>query len=791
MRRLIIILFFIVLGFTATATPIDRQTAQTAATHFMQKKGLIKNTDHLVPYEGQLPATTYNSLYIFNIDTIGFVIVSADDRCLPILGYSMNGSFDLDNAPSNMLAWLNDCATSIQAGIEANAPENKEAWKQWEELLRTTESTTPSPKSDSYLLTSTWEQGSGYNNYCPVMNGQHVVVGCVATAMAQIIRYYGKPTRGFGRKSYRHTAYGILAVDFDTTDYDYSLMPDRIRRSTPSDQKDMVSRLCYHCGIVVNMEYQHSGHTSGSGAHTSNVPEGLTFFGYTDALHYTRSNVNNDSLWAAMIRNEIDNRRPIEYSGFGDDGGHAFVLDGYNDNQQYHFNWGWGGYCDGFYTLTTMVGFTSSHEMVINIYPSGWDGHLSHFHVSPNGEGNGTSWSNANSNLSAAMKLAKLTTRDIWLKEGVYYGDTTAQYAFRLTTTATILAGFAGTETNANQRDPENHPTIFDGQGQRGVLHAEAYSTSNQQLKIYDLTVRNGYSHDGSIVKITGDVMTRRLTIRDCRTDSGSILHENSGRIIAASIYRNQSPTICQLSGGALRQSLVFNNDGDAISMQNTSRVINCDIANNHGTGVIFKHPKNTFVNNIVWNNDVNVRLDTILSDTSLRHCAIEGECPAIDSTSVLLNSDNNHPQGPRFIQPTTERGSQGITQTYDWQLGRGSVCINAGERLSESLSDGDYNQTIRSRQGAVDLGCYESNYPVGIEPTVTNASLSVYPNPTNCLITVSNCNREGVQIFDITGREVLSAKATSTTVRLNVSHLPQGVYFLKSGSNTLKLVKN
>ncbi len=791
MRRLTIVLSLIVLGFTTAAAPIDPQTAQIAATHFMQRKGLIKNADHLVSYEGQLPATLYNSLYIFNIDTIGFVIVSADDRCLPILGYSMNGNFDLDNAPSNMLAWMNDCATSIQAGIEANAPENKEAWKQWEELLRTTESTTPSPKSDSYLLTSTWEQGSGYNNYCPVMNGQHVVVGCVATAMAQIIRYYGKPTRGFGRKSYRHTAYGILAVDFDTTDYDYSLMPDRIRRSTPSDQKDMVSRLCYHCGIVVNMEYQHSGHTSGSGAHTSNVPEGLTFFGYTDALHYTRSNVNNDSLWAAMIRNEIDNRRPIEYSGFGDDGGHAFVLDGYNDNQQYHFNWGWGGYCDGFYTLTTMVGFTSSHEMVINIYPSGWDGHLSHFHVSPNGEGNGTSWSNANSNLSAAMKLAKLTTRDIWLKEGVYYGDTTAQYAFRLTTTATILAGFAGTETNANQRDPENHPTIFDGQGQRGVLHAEAYSTSNQQLKIYDLTVRNGYSHDGSIVKITGDVMTRRLTIRDCRTDSGSILHENSGRIIAASIYRNQSPTICQLSGGALRQSLVFNNDGDAISMQSTSRVINCDIANNHGTGVIFKHHKNTFVNNIVWNNDVNVRLDTILSDTSLRHCAIEGECPAIDSTSVLLNSDNNHPQGPRFIQPTTERGSQGITQTYDWQLGRGSVCINAGERLSESLSDGDYNQTIRSRQGAVDLGCYESNYPVGIEPTATNASLSVYPNPTNCLITVSNCNREGVQIFDITGREVLSAKATSTTVRLNVSHLPQGVYFLKSGSNTLKLVKN
>jgi hypothetical protein len=690
-----------------------------------------------------------------------------------------------------MLAWMNDCATSIQAGIEANAPENKEALKQWEELLCKLENPTPSPKSDSYLLTSTWEQGNGYNNYCPVMNGQHVVVGCVATAMAQIIRYYGKPTRGFGHKSYRHTAYGILAVDFDTTDYDYSLMPDHIRRSTPSAQKDMVSRLCYHCGIVVKMEYQHAGHTTGSGAHTSNVPEGLTYFGYTDALHYSRINVNNDSLWDAMIRNEIDNRRPIEYSGFGDDGGHAFVLDGYNDNHQYHFNWGWGGYCDGFYTLTTMVGFTNNHEMVINIYPSGWDGHLSHFHVSPNGEGDGTSWNNANGNISAAMKLVKLTDRDIWIKEGVYYGDTTAQYAFNFTNTATILASFAGTETNANQRDPENHPTIFDGQGQRGVLHAEANSSSSNQLKIYDITIRNGFSHDGFIVNIGGDVLAKRLTIRDCRTESGSILYEHSGRIIAATIYRNQSPTICQLSGGALRQSLVFNNDGDAISMQSTSRVINCDIANNHGTGVIFKHHKNTFVNNIVWNNDVNVRLDTILSDTSLRHCAIEGECPAIDSTSVLLNSDNNHPQGPRFIQPTTERGSQGITQTYDWQLGRGSVCINAGERLSESLSDGDYNQTIRSRQGAVDLGCYESNYPVGIEPIDGSTTLSVYPNPASNLITVSNCSHEGVQIFDITGREVMSAQTPTNILHLDISQLPEGLYFLKSGTSTLKIVKH
>ena len=790
MRRFATILCLITLGMTAWGTPIDRQTAQTAATHFMQRKGLVKSTERLEPYQGQLSAVIDNSLYIFNIDTIGFVIVSADDRCSPIMGYSMNGSFDYNKAPTNMLAWLKDCSTSIQAGIEANAPEDKSTLKQWNELLLPSADLFPETKSDSYLLTSTWEQGSGYNNYCPMMNGQHVVVGCVATAMAQIIRYYGKPTRGFGRKSYRHSVYGILAVDFDTTDSDYSLMPDRIRRSSSAAQKDMVSRLCYHCGIVVNMEYQHEGHTSGSGAHTSNVPEGLAYFGYTDALHYSRNILNNDSLWTALIRNEIDNRRPIEYSGYGDEGGHAFVLDGYNAQDQFHFNWGWGGYADGFYTLNTMVGFTNSHEMIINIYPSGWDGHLTRFLVSPDGNGNGTTWDNANSNITAAIRLNKLTTREIWLKEGIYHGDTTKQYAFEFLYPATIIGGFAGTETSLTQHDASNHPTILDGQGRRSVLYAHASSNNNRELKIQNIIVQNGYSPNESVIDIEGDVLAKKITVRDCLSDSGSILYAKASHVIAATIYNNQASTICKLSSAAMRQSLLYNNDGDGVTMQSTSRVVNCDIVSNHGTGVVFKHPRNTFINNIVWNNDLSLRLDTTLTDTSFRHCAIEGDNLIADSTSIWLNSDNEHALGPRFVQPSTTRGSDGIPSTLDWHLSRGSVCIDAGERLRESLADGDYDQAIRSRNGVIDLGCYESNYPVSIEPTASITELSVYPNPASSLITISNCSRDGVQIFDITGREVMSTKAPTNTVHLDISQLPEGVYFLKSGASTLKIVK-
>ena len=793
MRHLAILLMLTLAGLATWAAPVDRQTALVAGTHFLQQKGLMKSTEQLTCYEAPGMAFADKSFYVFNLDTTGFVIVSADDRCLPILGYSMNGSFDFEKLPINLLSWLQEGAASIQEGIQANAPDDKYTLKQWEELLKDNGGEDPSPKSDSYLLTSTWEQGSGYNNYCPTMGGQHVVVGCVATAMAQIIRYYGTPTRGFGRKQYQHTAYGVLAVDFDTTEYDYSLMPDRIRRSSSDAQKDMVSRFCYHCGIVVNMEYQHSGHTTGSGAHTENVPEGLLYFGYTNAKCYSRYSINNDSLWIAMIHEEIDNRRPIEYSGYGDEGGHAFVLDGYNNSNQFHFNWGWGGYADGFYSLNTMAGFTSNHSMVINIYPSGWDGHLTHFLVSPEGDGTGINWASTNKDIDAAVKLNKLVNRDIWLKEGTYYGDTNSEYAYNFNSPATLYGGFAGTENSLSQLDPDNHPTLFDGKGMHGVLYANLSTNGNKQLNLRNIILQNGYSAEGSVVNLMGEVYTRRMTVRNCQSDSGVILYANSCHLIANSIHDNKAPVIGQMQSTALRQSMVFNNDGTALELRGPSRVVNSDIVSNLGTGISFKHPKSTFINNIVWNNEVNLQFDTTLADTCIRHCAIEGEPDAhvTDSSCLWLNSSNEHAQGPRFIQPSTQRGTAGYASTLDWHLNRRSVCIDAGERLRESLIDNDYDLMLRCRNGVIDLGCYESNYPVSIESRENaGTTLSIYPNPARTWLTVSHCGNGLVKVYDLTGREVLSATSEGGSARLDVSQLPQGMYFLQSGENTVKLVK-
>ena len=389
------------------------------------------------------------------------------------------------------------------------------------------------------------------------------------------------------------------------------------------------------------------------------------------------------------------------------------------------------------------------------------------------------------------MRLNKLVNKEIWLKEGTYYGDTSSQYAFEFTMPATVIGGFIGTETSLTQHNAKGHPTIFDGRGTHGVLYCHAASSYSQQLKISDIIIQNGYSPDGSVVNLSNDVLAKNITIKDCLSDSGSILYTNSSPLIASSIHHNQAPTICQLtSGTAMRQCLVYNNDGNAIVMQGNSRVVNCDIVSNLGTGVIFQHPKNSFINNIVWNNDNSLRLDTTLSDTSFRFCGIEGDNLIPDSTSIWLNSNNEHAQGPRFIHPSITRGSEGFDPTLDWHLGQGSICINAGEKLRESLSDGDYDQSLRRRQGSIDLGCYESNYPVGISPTSSATHLTVSPNPASSQVTVSHCYQKEIQIFDMAGREVLSAKATTDTIQLDVSHLPQGIYFLRAGSETIKVVR-
>lgn len=784
MKRIFTLAALVILSVCAMANPVDLKTARIAGTHHLQREGLIKANDTLSlaltkqHIASGKPITTY---YIFNFQDRGFVIVSADDRCTPILGYSANGLFQPELMPVNMMSWIEEYSEDIAQGILEDYPENKEMQQEWNELINGKFTFPTVTKADDYLVQSTWEQGYGYNKYCPQFNGNRAVVGCVATAMSQIIRYWGAPTRGFGRKSYTHSYYGQLSVDFDTTEYDYSLMPDHVNYWADDNVIDMVSRLCYHCGLVVNMNYENPTYTEGSGAQTSKVVDGLMHFGYTEAQCYTRTQVNDDTKWINMIRHEIDNRRPIEYSGHSESYGHAFVLDGYKaNNNKYHFNWGWGGYSDGFYTLTTMQGFVNNQQMIINIFPSGLDGHAERFYLSPDGQGNGTSWDQTSNNLQAAIAINTLSTRDIWMKEGTYYGHTSADYAYTFTGAATIVGGFEGTEEAANERTPELHPTIIDGQNTRGLMNVGNTSPA-KSLKISDIVLTNGYSPNGYCVQLRGNTTVNFITINNCHSDSGSVLRLNDALLRGATIQGNTAPVICQVNDGAIRQSLISNNDAEIVVNMNQSgsRIVNTNIVSNQGIGVKFNVNRSSFVNNIIWNNDTSMVGISNLNDTSIRNCAIECDTDFVDSTWVRLSNGNDQ---VRFINPSN-RGVAGMAEETNWRLNRGSVCIDKGVKIC--TTDGDLDRAIRCRNSIIDLGCYESNYPVSIN-NVEHSTFSIYPNPAINTVTIEGLDCKEATIYDINGRPVMQIN----TNRADISNLSKGVYYLRSQGRTTKFIK-
>ncbi len=211
-----------------------------------------------------------------------------------------------------------------------------------------------------------WNQDSPYNALCPADAGGpggHVYAGCVATAMAQVMYYWRHPMQGTGSHSYNYSPYGNLSANFGSTTYNWVGMKNSIDYSNTNP----IAELQYHCGVAVEMMYG----PNGSGAYSWDVPYAMeNYFGYSTDCYYASKGDYNNSVWENMLKDNIDNGWPMYYSGFSSAGGHAFVCNGYQDNY-FHFNFGWGGSSDGFYTLLDVNGFNQGQGAVLDTYPTG------------------------------------------------------------------------------------------------------------------------------------------------------------------------------------------------------------------------------------------------------------------------------------------------------------------------------------------------------------------------------------------------------------------------------------
>ena len=344
---------------SVVAKPVDVNTARRVATHFWNAhrdagvdaiSAPMKQID--LPFDG---------MYLFAAPKGGFVFVAAEDCVTPILGYSFTSPVDSRLNPE-VRYWLGTYQQQIEALRQIDAEADSAVASQWV-LYNTSLEGDPIPLTTvSPLITTTWGQQPYYNDLCPYDStaGSRAITGCVATATAQVMKYWNHPLHGTGSHSYLADNYGILSANFTTATYDWANMPSALSGTSSTAEVKAVATLMYHVGVAMEMRYG----VNWSGAFTVNYGIAglpcaqnalLDYFGYQNNVVWYARNNYSDTAWASIVLTELNSSRPVIYDGADTSGGHCFICDGYNNNNQFHFNWGWNGYCDGYYTLSNLA----------------------------------------------------------------------------------------------------------------------------------------------------------------------------------------------------------------------------------------------------------------------------------------------------------------------------------------------------------------------------------------------------------------------------------------------------
>ena len=315
-------------------------------------------------------------LYRFGFDGTGFVIVSASQRVMPVLAYSFDENFEMIPPVRDIFHYYEQVVRATETG---DAPTDAKSVAKWERYL--SEQFTPkAPKTAvrGPLLTTRWNQNKFYNTYCPwdVAAGPYydyrVPNGCVALACAQIMNYHRYPDHATGATTYLPPGYPRQTVFFTQHHYYWDAMCNQ-----PESYACEIAKLAYHFGVAIQMGYT----ADGSGAQTSDARQQMREkFGYDASIAQYDVYLNDTTgtavaYYTDLLKNEIDLRRPVYYSGCSNTSCHAYVLDGYDDEDRFHLNYGWGGASNGDYALTNFVAGNTHYDYnascIIRIFPSG------------------------------------------------------------------------------------------------------------------------------------------------------------------------------------------------------------------------------------------------------------------------------------------------------------------------------------------------------------------------------------------------------------------------------------
>jgi hypothetical protein len=381
---LVLGLFFISSDLSAGSVSVS--DAQTVALNFYHIVSSSNATNATLTYS-RADAGAVVAFYVFDISPQkGFVIVAGDDNVTPILAYSTENFFHPDFGHSAINHWMHKTAFNIQMALLNHATADARISGLWAIYRHSGSTSNQRSTAVSPLCATFWDQENTisspppyiYNQFCPNNNADHqrCVTGCVATAMAQVMKYWNYPAQGIGSQTYIDDTvhgftndYGTITSNFGSHTYRWSLMPNIFTGGETPAQDSSVSVLMYDCAVSVGMDFG-DDNQGGSGANALLSYELLTqgdslsseqafvkFFSYDpDTIRGVYEANFSAAAWTALIKHEIDLRRPVIYEGNDTvQGGHAWVCDGYDSRDFLHMNWGWSGASNGYFAINNLT----------------------------------------------------------------------------------------------------------------------------------------------------------------------------------------------------------------------------------------------------------------------------------------------------------------------------------------------------------------------------------------------------------------------------------------------------
>jgi hypothetical protein len=370
MKKILFVLLACMFSTAMFAQKVSKEQALQKAQKFFKDKGIVSANPRRAKKVEQQSDATQEDFYVFNVENNGgFVIISGDDRTPDVLGYADSGNIEMDNLPPNLKGWLEGYSKQIKAINNSNIARSRAFSK----------SVTRAPKTAiAPLLTTKWGQDDPYNMNCPDFfnTGDKCVTGCVATALAQVMKYHNYPIKGNGEHQYSFQPSSgdgrIIEANFGETTYEWDKMLDNYKSSYTDEEALAVATLMLHCCVAVDMDYT----PSGSGAYGVEACQALKkYFSYNKNTRLYTRNFYSAEAWMQMIYKELNQYGPIYYSGVNpSSGGHAFVLEGYDETGLVRINWGWGGSSNGLFDIALLnpsgSQYSAEQQMILKLDPS-------------------------------------------------------------------------------------------------------------------------------------------------------------------------------------------------------------------------------------------------------------------------------------------------------------------------------------------------------------------------------------------------------------------------------------